>query len=430
MVRRMAQFTIELYKIVESGFDIGLKDYPIFDEEHRQVLNSKILNRYWDYEIGAETPDRFRRYFITLMNEIMPYYNQLYMSEAIKFNPLFTDYFQQKEKNQRNRVQETGGQTQSSGTAGTKDRTELYRDTTGSESGKTTGTEESNGGYSKKGSGEETGKETGTRSQDTKGTSGNTRTIDITKENTGGYERTDENTTKTVTSQTDSGNTDTTNNQTTDSNNSLSRTENFSDVPQAGWESTTTVNPDGSVTTESTGYLTTQTQISENAKGHSTVQSTGNEKYDRNTNGTSDVTANGEQHDTHNETNTENGTVTDSGTSSQNLTENTDSDVTGENTWEESGTNNNGRSTSQDSTNTSTNTTKENTGRNTESVNNNISIRAESGKTETSDNGFTEFWGRRGVSPSSMLTEYRQTLLNIDMEIVNQLHTLFMEVWE
>lgn len=60
---------------------LGLADYPIFDEAHRQTLNDKIIRRYFMYEIGAETSGLFRMFVRDAMFMIMPYYNQLYLSE-------------------------------------------------------------------------------------------------------------------------------------------------------------------------------------------------------------------------------------------------------------------------------------------------------------------------------------------------------------
>lgn len=84
----MAKYTVELGKLLESNFDIGLKTYPIFDENYRKELNDKIIEHYYFREIGAETAELFKRYLNRTMCEIMPYYNKLYESELIKFNPL------------------------------------------------------------------------------------------------------------------------------------------------------------------------------------------------------------------------------------------------------------------------------------------------------------------------------------------------------
>ena len=43
----MSKYTTELRYIIESGYELkALKDYPIFDENYRQVLNKYILNHF------------------------------------------------------------------------------------------------------------------------------------------------------------------------------------------------------------------------------------------------------------------------------------------------------------------------------------------------------------------------------------------------
>lgn len=77
----------EVIKVAMSKvFDF---DYPIFDEGYRSVLQAKILKHYYTREIGAETVGLWKLWLNTRMNEIMPYYNKLYESEKLNFNPLF-----------------------------------------------------------------------------------------------------------------------------------------------------------------------------------------------------------------------------------------------------------------------------------------------------------------------------------------------------
>lgn len=85
----MATYTMELRNLV-ARHDIGLRDYPIFDEGHRLPLNKKIVDHYLFREIGHETSDLFIFALNRKMNEIMPYYNQIYLSERLKFDPLLT----------------------------------------------------------------------------------------------------------------------------------------------------------------------------------------------------------------------------------------------------------------------------------------------------------------------------------------------------
>lgn len=63
--------------------------YPIFDETYRPVLETKILKHYYTREIGEETYGLWKLRLDTKMNEIMPYYNQLYKSTLLEFNPLY-----------------------------------------------------------------------------------------------------------------------------------------------------------------------------------------------------------------------------------------------------------------------------------------------------------------------------------------------------
>lgn len=64
-------------------------NFPIFDESYRTVLETKILRHYYTREIGLETVGLWKLKLNTKLNEIMPYYNQLYKSELIEFNPLY-----------------------------------------------------------------------------------------------------------------------------------------------------------------------------------------------------------------------------------------------------------------------------------------------------------------------------------------------------
>lgn len=64
-------------------------DFPIFDEAYRDILLTKILRHYYTREIGLETYGLWKLKLKTKLNEIMPYYNQLYKSELLEFNPLY-----------------------------------------------------------------------------------------------------------------------------------------------------------------------------------------------------------------------------------------------------------------------------------------------------------------------------------------------------
>lgn len=73
-------------KALPKIFDFN---FPIFDEEYRTVLETKIVKHYYTREICEETVGLWKLRLNTKMNEIMPYYNKLYMAWSVDFNPLY-----------------------------------------------------------------------------------------------------------------------------------------------------------------------------------------------------------------------------------------------------------------------------------------------------------------------------------------------------
>jgi hypothetical protein len=83
--------TITIYTLIENGFDFGLKDYPIFNEDYRTILNAAILDFYLFHEIGFINANVFKHYLNNRMTLIMRNkYNALYSAKAKDFNPLYT----------------------------------------------------------------------------------------------------------------------------------------------------------------------------------------------------------------------------------------------------------------------------------------------------------------------------------------------------
>lgn len=105
---------------------LGLMDYPIFDEEHRKVLNDKIIDTYYFREIGFETAAQFAWYMHTRMETIMPYYNQLYESEGLITDPLKDVDMEYREIWSEERNAETKAQSEYSGSS---DSRNVYSDT-------------------------------------------------------------------------------------------------------------------------------------------------------------------------------------------------------------------------------------------------------------------------------------------------------------
>lgn len=65
--------------------------FPIFDENYRTTLETKILKHFYTREIGLETVGLWKLKLGIKLNEIMPYYNKLYKTELLDFNPLYSD---------------------------------------------------------------------------------------------------------------------------------------------------------------------------------------------------------------------------------------------------------------------------------------------------------------------------------------------------
>lgn len=74
----------DVNRIIEESIPYVFNfEFPIFDENYRPVLCKKILKHYYTREIGLETVGLWKLKLDTKLNEIMPYYNKLYMSELL-----------------------------------------------------------------------------------------------------------------------------------------------------------------------------------------------------------------------------------------------------------------------------------------------------------------------------------------------------------
>lgn len=61
----------------------GLADYPLYDETHRDTLNKKIIDHFWNREIGYESIEMMVLAVKRKMNEYMPYVNEHYRISAL-----------------------------------------------------------------------------------------------------------------------------------------------------------------------------------------------------------------------------------------------------------------------------------------------------------------------------------------------------------
>ena len=127
----MASYTLQLRTYIEgfSQYDEGLSlkekieigrqhlfdfDYPIFDEAYRKVFETNLIRNFYMREIGFETEELFKFYLENFLVVNMPYYNKMWQSELIDYDPLINSEMQSTEN-----VQKDKGRTD------VKDRTDI-----------------------------------------------------------------------------------------------------------------------------------------------------------------------------------------------------------------------------------------------------------------------------------------------------------------
>lgn len=461
----MANYTIELYKLLEMGYKLPLDEYPIFDEAHRATLNDKIISHYYFREIGQETPSRFSFNLRRKMNEIMPYYNQLYESEMIKYDPLFTTYFtslKESEKrgqgktysqNERKRNEDIGNVYSGIKLGDFNTDTTHTNDEVGHETGteQRVRTDNLTETGTKDIATDETKLVTEDNSVDTdetkKVTENNVKNITdnktVTEDNKKNVSETKDIHEKDDKETTTHTETDTHSDTTRD----LQKTTNFSDIPQAGYETETRTLPDGTVVVVGHGYLTTQTVETE----HETIKVDTNSVTDGTVveDETKDTTITDAINQTEDNKQVTVDTINQTEQNVQDTKDNigqvevkeqhTSDDI---DTHEEYVVKNTGTQTTDtayekdftdknDYVGNEKTKTKENedSQRNiTDNEAENIASKAKS-FTKDSEQNRVMLSGRQNVSPAELIKLYRETLLNIDMQIVNELETLFMGVF-
>lgn len=81
------KLTLELRDIVDNGensVDIWAFDYPSYYKgEEKKAFEQKVIDHFYFRQIGFETVGRFLHYFRSRVREVMPYYIQMYQSEAL-----------------------------------------------------------------------------------------------------------------------------------------------------------------------------------------------------------------------------------------------------------------------------------------------------------------------------------------------------------
>jgi flagellin-like hook-associated protein FlgL len=76
-------------EVIEAGrpklFDF---DYPLFSSDYKKDFETKFIRQFYFTEIGFETEESFKFHLENWLNVNMPFWNNMYKSELIDFDPL------------------------------------------------------------------------------------------------------------------------------------------------------------------------------------------------------------------------------------------------------------------------------------------------------------------------------------------------------
>ena len=85
----MAQVTVELRKLLQlNDFELFDFEYQFDDLKFKKQIEQSVIGYYYSYEIGTETPDEFKRRFQAKWLTFIDYYNQIYNTTLLTYNPL------------------------------------------------------------------------------------------------------------------------------------------------------------------------------------------------------------------------------------------------------------------------------------------------------------------------------------------------------
>lgn len=356
-------------------------DFPIYDEAYRPELEKKILRHFYTREIGYETVGLWKLKLEDKLNLIMPYYNKLYESTLLEFNPLYdVDYkVEGNKKGNKNSVN-----------SGSRDETV--------ESDKNV-------------SGNESGNRNNIKSGDREENENRANTIKTTKENNDVESKNRDfvGTDKGSNTRKSTDNRSNTNTENSSGDRTLERDawDLYSDTPQSGVIGLKNFGL-GDVPAESVSnnaYLTNARRNTEESKEHTNNDNSGvsleEGKIDEE--GTNDVEYNYNTSDSNVRNKNENEDKQESGNASKKESNNTVE--VGNDTREKA---------------------EHTTGKNTK-----YGTSTDVGNQDTTEDYAQHVFGKKGgYTYSKMIEEFRKTLINVDMQIMRELEPLFMGLWE
>lgn len=79
-------------QLIDDKFPIWNFDYEIFDESYRQTLEQLITDTFMFRQISYADPAQWQHRLKVKMSQIMPYYNRRYVSDLAVFDPFLTEH--------------------------------------------------------------------------------------------------------------------------------------------------------------------------------------------------------------------------------------------------------------------------------------------------------------------------------------------------
>jgi hypothetical protein len=82
----MANYTVELRTIVDSGYNIFDFPYEFYDNEKKPIFEAAFIRHFKYREICSYPVARWNDYLQDTFTTILPYYNRLFLTDQIKYN--------------------------------------------------------------------------------------------------------------------------------------------------------------------------------------------------------------------------------------------------------------------------------------------------------------------------------------------------------
>lgn len=87
-MRTLAIVTVELRNLLKTDFELFDFEYQFDDPIFKAQLEQAVIDYYYYYEIGSETPDAFKLRFKARWLRMIDYYNKLYNTTLLNYDPL------------------------------------------------------------------------------------------------------------------------------------------------------------------------------------------------------------------------------------------------------------------------------------------------------------------------------------------------------